>query len=85
MLQAQAEAFARRDLVGEAVARAKQVLAYAELEQARSREDPWLSEQFEMRRLLAEGLMRRFGKVVRDESGDWKVDASDAVHPKSWA
>jgi hypothetical protein len=85
MMLAQAETFAQRDLEGEAVARAKKVLAYAELEQARNPSDPELVDQLDMRRLLAEALIRRFGKSVRDRRGELKVDSEDATHAKAWA
>ncbi|HJL14889.1 MAG TPA: hypothetical protein RMH99_04495 [Sandaracinaceae bacterium LLY-WYZ-13_1] len=84
MMLAQAETFVRRDLRGEAIARAKQVLAYCDREAARTPGEE-LREGLEMRKLLAESLIRRLGGSVRNRRGDLKVDADDAAHFDAWA
>jgi predicted Zn-dependent peptidase len=75
MLLAQAERFAELKAEEEAFARARQVIAYAERESAR---DPSLTDALRMRALLAESLIRRLGRTVRN------VDASDAAVPRAW-
>ena len=84
MLLAQAERFARRNLTGEAVARAKQAIALCELERER---DPRLTDALEQRELVAESLIGRLGKArtVRDAYGHARVHADDASHPEAWA
>ncbi len=79
MLLTQAERFAELSAGEEAIARARQVMAYAERERARTT-DPHLIEALEMRELLAEGLIARvLGKPTRV-----RVQADEAAVPESW-
>lgn len=83
MLLAQAEQFLELQGAEEAIARAKQVMAYAELEMDRTA-DPILSEQLAQRLLLAEQLIVRLGNSVRDRRGRLSVHAEDAMVAESW-
>ena len=82
MMLAQAERFAVRNQPGEAAARAKQVMAYCDREAARSSA---LGDSFRMRKLVAEKLIERLGRTVRDLHGHLRVDADDASNPDAWA
>ena len=84
MLLAQAESFADDGPEEEAVARARQAIAYVERELA-ERPDGHLREQLEQRMLLAEGLLGRLGRSIRDGRGDLRVHPEDAFEPKTWA
>lgn len=75
MLLTQAERFAELRAHEEAYARAQQVIAYAEREAKR---DPSIADALRMRALLAEALIRRLGRRVRD------VGPEDAAVPNSW-
>lgn len=81
MLLVQAERFAQLTGAEEAVARARQVIAYAERERARH---PELSDELRMRAVLAEALIARLGERARDARGALLVDASDAAVPDAW-
>lgn len=81
MLLAQAERFAELNAEEEAFARARQVIAYAERESSR---DPSVAGALRMRALLAESLIHRLGRRVRDAHGERLVRASDAAVPRSW-
>lgn len=84
MLLAQAERFAELNNPEEAMARARQVIAYAELERKQDG-DPQLAGELSMRELLAESLIRRLGgRSVRDASGQVRVHAEDAQLPETW-
>ncbi|HEY8428718.1 MAG TPA: hypothetical protein VIL20_10105 [Sandaracinaceae bacterium] len=84
LLLAQAEDFAELANVEEALARARQVIAYSELERKRT-DDPRVREALSMRELLAEALIARLGgPPVRDASGRLRVQAEDALLPDSW-
>ena len=81
MLLAQAERFAHDGLRGEAIARAKQVIAYAERDAQRGDDGDGLAQ----RMLLAEALIKRLGKSVRNSQGELQVQAEDAAHPGAWS
>ncbi len=84
MLLAQAERFAELRTIDEAIARARQVIAYVELERTRTR-DPHDLEALSMRELLAESLIARVGGApVRDRRGRLRVHADDAMLPETW-
>ncbi len=84
MLLAQAERFAELKNVDEAIGRARQVIAYAELERGKS-SDPHVHEDLSMRELLAESLIRRLGgEPVRDRRGRMRVQPEDAALPQTW-
>ncbi|MGF1469253.1 MAG: hypothetical protein ACFCGT_24285 [Sandaracinaceae bacterium] len=85
MMLAQAERFVDNNLPGEAVARAKQVIAYADRELRRAPDGSPDRAAYRARRLLAEGLVQRLGASVRDRRGALRVSADDALHPKAWA
>lgn len=82
MMLAQAERFIVNDLQGEAIARAKQAIAYCDKERAR---DVATRQQLDQRKLLAESILTRLGRSVRDRQGDLNVDAEDALHFEAWA
>jgi hypothetical protein len=81
LLLAQAERFVNTTGREEALARARQVIAYAELEMSR---DPKLREQLVQRCMLAERLIDRLGSSVRDRRGELCVHAEDAAVAESW-
>jgi hypothetical protein len=81
MLLVQAERFAQVTSAEEGVARARQVIAYAERESARH---PELADDLRMRAMLAESLIARLGERARDERGELLVRASDAAVPDAW-
>lgn len=82
MLLVQAERFAQSAGIQEAVARARQVIAYAERESARH---PEIADELRMRAVLAESLIARLGERARDRRGELLVRADDAAVPDSWA
>lgn len=82
MMLVQAERFAALSLTGEAVARAKEAMAHCEREVARH---PELAETLRMRELIAEALIQRLGRSVRDMRGHLRVDGDDASNPDAWA
>ena len=84
MLLAQAERFLDLDLHGEAIARAKQVIAYAERGRRRAGDDETRAA-FESRRLLGEALLERLGEPARNRQGELRVQADDASHPNAWS
>ncbi|MEC7525055.1 MAG: hypothetical protein VYE22_34555 [Myxococcota bacterium] len=84
MMLAQAERFIANDLRGEAIARAKQAIAYCDREASR-RADSALGAQLEQRKLLAESILLRLGHTVRGRDGALNVDAEDALHFEAWA
>lgn len=77
MLLVQAERFAELKVAEEAIARARQVIAYAELEGKRNG-DPQIVADLEMRAMIARSLIRRLDGKARS------VDAEDAAVPDSW-
>jgi hypothetical protein len=81
MLLVQAERFAQMTGIEEAVARARQVIAYAERESARH---PELAGELRMRAMLAESLITRLGERARDGRGELLVSARDAAVPDAW-
>lgn len=79
MMLTQAERFAEVTSGEEAIARARQVIAYCELERSRTT-DPHLVAELEMRELLAEALIARIaGEPVRVS-----VPADEAAVPETW-
>jgi hypothetical protein len=83
MLLVQAERFHAAGQDEEARARARQVIAYAELERTRCGES--VCEELEERELLAEELMARLGRQVRDRGGHLFIHPDDAEVPETWA
>src|SRR6188472_1891535 len=83
MLMAQAEWFAEAWQYEEAIARAKQVIAYAEREIERE-SDPRVRADLDQRALLAEAFLVRFGQRIRDRRGRLCIQASDAMLPDTW-
>jgi hypothetical protein len=81
MLLVQAERFAQVTSAEEAIARARQVIAYAKRESARH---PELADELRMRALLAESLIARLGERTRDASGELLVRAGDARTADAW-
>ena len=82
MMLAQAERFIVNDLPGEAIARAKQAIAYCDEEGKRA---GGVGPQLTQRKLLAESILMRLGHSVRNRQGDLNVDAEDALHFEAWA
>lgn len=79
MMLTQAERFAEVTSGEEAIARARQVIAYSELERSRAT-DPEVVAELESRELLAEALIARLsGEPVRAS-----VSADEAAVPESW-
>ncbi len=83
MLLAQAERFAELTAFEEARARARQVIAYCELECERESESH-IREEIAMRERLAEVLMKKLGRNVRDMNGRLRVHSDDADVPQTW-
>ncbi len=80
LLLVQAERFAELTANEEAIARARQVMAYAELERARTT-DPHLTAALEMRGRVAEALIAR----LTERPARVEVHAEDAAVPESWS
>lgn len=78
MLLIQAEDFAELTGAEEAIARARQAIAYAKLEMEHDH-GPFEREQLAQRILLAERLIRRLGERERR-----KISSRDALVPESW-
>jgi hypothetical protein len=83
ILLRQAEQFEQKAGVEEAFARARQVIAYGQLEMQRE-SDPAIRDQLAQLCLLAERLVMRLGKSVRDRRGRLVIGAADALTPESW-
>jgi DNA polymerase IIIc chi subunit len=79
MLLAQADQFLAHGLEGEAIARAKQVLAYAMRAEKLGQKDLSAIKQ---RAVLARSLLRRLGQT---DAQLRYVDASSAKHAKAWS
>jgi hypothetical protein len=77
MLLVQAEDFAELTGLEEAIARARQAIAYAQLEMEHDH-GPMEREQLAQRIVLAEGLIARLGARKRN------VRSKDAILPESW-
>ena len=82
MLLAQAERFIQNGLPGEARARAREAIALSHKERP---EDEAQAEQLRMRAMLAESLIRRLGREVRDGHGELRVGPEDATRSETWA
>jgi hypothetical protein len=83
MLITQAEWFAGALQVEEAIARAKQAIAYAEREMLRS-SDSRVLLALDQRIVIAESFLHQMGVRTRDRGGRLYIQPEDAKLPETW-